>query len=384
LQEVGRRIGRKAVLIPTSDATAVFVDEYADVLGEQFLFPHRSRGLSRSLACKKEMYHLARALGIPTAETQFPTCRQDVAAFAQTATFPLLLKGNDTRRLAARAGAGGLGMYLVNNAAELLQKYDALEDPAAPNLMLQEYIPGGDDSVWMFNGYFDRQSDCVLGFTGQKLRQWPAHRGVTTLGICRHNATVADTTCRFMKEVGYRGILDIGYRWDAREGLYKVLDVNPRIGATFRLFVADNDMDVARALYLDLTGQPIAPGRQCEGRKWVVEDHELFSSYCARREDGLTFKDWIASYRGVKEGAYFACDDLRPLWGRFLEGVRKVWRRQSLGKEAEQVAGRQPIRTVSVNGHADPAGHAGAAVPSWLPGDSGGADGKTGLAVTNH
>src|SRR5262249_57649873 len=105
---------------------AVFGDEHGEVRGEHFLFPQRPRGLPRSLACKKEMYSLARALGIPTAETQFPTCRQDVAAFAQTATFPVLLKGNDTRRLAARAGAGGQGMYLVHNAAELLQKYDVL------------------------------------------------------------------------------------------------------------------------------------------------------------------------------------------------------------------------------------------------------------------
>jgi predicted ATP-grasp superfamily ATP-dependent carboligase len=364
LLEVGRRIGRKAVLIPTSDQTALFVDEYAEVLGEHYLFPQRPRGLSRSLASKMEMYYLARALGIPTAETQFPTCRQDVAAFAQTAAFPVLLKGNDTRRLAARAGAGGRGMYLVHDAAELLHKYDALEDPAAPNLMLQEYIPGGDDSVWMFNGYFDRKSDCVLGLTGQKLRQWPPHQGVTTLGICRHNATVEETTRRFMKAVGYRGILDIGYRFDARDGLYKVLDVNPRIGATFRLFVADNGMDVARALYLDLTGQPLDPGRPCEGRKWVVEDHDLFSAHCGRLEDGLTFKDWIASYRGVKEGAYFARDDLRPLWGRLLDGVRKVWRRQALGKEREPLAGRQPVQVPSANGHSDRAGHVGSVVPT--------------------
>jgi predicted ATP-grasp superfamily ATP-dependent carboligase len=236
----------------------------------------------------------------------------------------------------------------------------------------------------MFNGYFDRKSDCVLGFTGQKLRQWPPHQGVTTLGICRHNATVVDTTCRFMKAVGYRGVLDIGYRWDARDGLYKVLDVNPRIGATFRLFVADNGMDVARALYLDLTGQPIDPGRQCEGRKWVVEDHDLFSAYCCRRE-GLTFKDWIASYRGVEEGAYFARDDLLPLWGRLLEGVRKLWRRQSLGKESEQVAGRQPVQAASLNGHSAPAGHAGSPFrPGCQELDGGAADGKAGLAVTNR
>ena len=46
------------------------------------------------------------------------------------------------------------------------------------------------------------------------------------------------TTCDFMQAIGYHGILDIGYRRDQRDGSYKVLDVNPRIGCTFRLFAA--------------------------------------------------------------------------------------------------------------------------------------------------
>ena len=80
-----------------------------------------------------------------------------------------------------------------------------------------------------------------------------------------------DTTVRFMHELGYRGILDIGYRFDERDGEYKLLDVNPRIGATFRLFVGDDGMDVLRALYLDLTGQEVAattaPHRPPLGRR---------------------------------------------------------------------------------------------------------------------
>ncbi len=368
LLEIGRGVGRKALLIPTDDHAAVFVDEHAEALEERFIFPRRPGGLSRSLADKKEMYHLARALGIPTAATQFPTCRQDVMVFSQAATFPVLLKGIDTRVLAARPGAGGQGIFLVRNAAELLRMYDTLEDLAAPNLMLQEYIPGGDDSVWMFNGYFDSRSDCVLAFTGQKLRQWPAHKGVTTLGICRPNAVVEDTTRRFMKAVGYRGILDIGYRLDARDGLYKVLDVNPRIGATFRLFAADNGMDVARALYLDLTGQPIDPGRQCDGRKWVVEDMDLFSSYCLHREGGLSFKDWVASFRGVEEGAYFARDDLLPLGAMLFDNVRKGLHLALRGKAPKQAAGGPPVQPSGVDGFSGPALRAGSAVSAGLPG----------------
>src|SRR5216683_4807846 len=116
------------------------------------------------------------------------------------------------------------------------------------------------DTGWIFNGYFNRKSECLIGFTGKKIRQCPVHTGSTSLGICLANEEVENTTKRFMKSIGYRGILDIGYRYDARDGTFKVLDVNPRIGATFRLFVDANGMDVVRALYLDLTEQPVPSG----------------------------------------------------------------------------------------------------------------------------
>jgi predicted ATP-grasp superfamily ATP-dependent carboligase len=115
-----------------------------------------------------------------------------------------------------------------------------------------------------------------------------------------------------MKAIGYQGILDIGYRYDTRDRLYKVLDVNPRIGCTFRLLTATNGMDVARALYLDLTGRPVPPTQAAEGRKWLVEDFDLFSTFRSWCDHNLTMKDWMRSLRGVQEAACFALDDLLP------------------------------------------------------------------------
>ena len=103
--------------------------------------------------------------------------------------------------------------------------------------MIQEYILGGPEMVWMSNGYFDGSSSCLFGMTGKKLRQYPAFTGATSLGICVHNEMVAWQTRRLMSAIGYRGFLDIGYKFDARTGEHKHLDANPRIGATFRLFV---------------------------------------------------------------------------------------------------------------------------------------------------
>jgi D-aspartate ligase len=319
--------GTRPILIPTTDAATVFVADNSTYLREWFLFPDQSSALVRALSDKKEMYFLATKHRIPTPQAVFPTSRQDVLQFAERAAFPVMLKGIDGFRLWKRTGKK---MFIVSSKRELLETYEAAEDPEWANLMIQEYIPGGDDTVWMFNGYFNCKSECLVGFTGKKIRQSPVHTGSTSLGICLANEQVANTTKAFMKGIGYQGILDIGYRYDARDNSFKVLDVNPRIGQTFRLFADSNGMDVARALYLDLTGQPVPTATTSCGRKWIAEDYDLVSCYRYHREGQLTLKGWIHSLRGIHEAAYLAKDDLLPLLPlcliRGAELIRRVFR----------------------------------------------------------
>jgi D-aspartate ligase len=310
---VTHKLGARPILIPVGDSPSLFVFDHQQVLSEHFLFPMPPRELVHTLYDKKEMYFLAKKLGIPTPETAFPQCKQELAGFLDQAVFPVVLKGIDADRLQKRAK---VRMVIVGDKQELLEKYEALEDPEQPNLMLQEYIPGGEDSVWMFNGYFNDRSECLFGLTGKKIRQAPVYTGMTSLGICLKNDVVDRTTREFMKAVGYKGILDIGYRYDARDGQYKVLDINPRLGVSFRLFVASNGMDVARALYLDLTGQHVPSSMIQEGRKWVVEDKDFHSYRDYRRDGRITASQWLGSFRGVREGAYFAWDDPVPFLRR--------------------------------------------------------------------
>jgi len=327
MAEVRRKIGRHCILIPTTDRTARFVADHSRRLAEDFLFPQQPPGLVGALASKRDMFHLARRHDVPTPDAVFPQSRQDVLVFLERVRFPVMLKGIDGQRLWERTGKK---MFITKSKEELLILYDLAEDRDHPNLMLQEYIPGGDDTIWMFNGYFNTDSDCLVGFTGKKIRQCPIHTGSTSLGICLHNPAVDEITRRFMKAIGYRGVLDIGYRYDARDGLYKVLDANPRIGATFRLFVGENGMDVARALYLDLTDQEVIPTPIKEGRKWMVEDLDMVSSYRYFREGNLSLAEWIRSFRGVEEAAFISTDDPFPLGAMILsrsaEWVRRLLR----------------------------------------------------------
>jgi predicted ATP-grasp superfamily ATP-dependent carboligase len=156
------------------------------------------------------------------------------------------------------------------------------------------------------------------------LRNFPPYFGQASFAVCENNEDVEKMTMRFMTSIGYKGPLDLGFRYDARDGQYKVNDVNPRIGAMFRLFVGQNGMDVARALYQDMTGQPVTPSFTPEGRKWIVEDVDLFSSIRYYRDGKFNLKQWINSFRAIQETTFLSRDDPWPIVGACLLDTRRV------------------------------------------------------------
>ncbi len=351
LKDLAHKIGRRALLIPTSDIGAMFVAEHADRLADEYLFPRQAPALIRSLCSKREMYYLARKWNVPTPETSFPQSRGDVLDYLGHARFPILVK--PIYNLVP--GLKPWRMTVVNSREELLARYDSVEDPAHPNVMLQEYIPGGDEMTWTFNGYFDANSKCLVAFTGRKLRNFPAYFGQASLAVCVNNEHVRNMTIKFMENIGYVGPLDLGYRYDTRDGKYKVNDINPRVGAMFRVFVGENGIDVVRAEYQDLTGQAVTPSAAPEGRKWVVEDVDILSSIRYWRDGNLTLAQWMNSLRGVRELTFLAADDPLPLVAACIMDLRRGWRDRTGASKLKTHIGTKlspapPISDISI-GH---------------------------------
>jgi D-aspartate ligase len=167
----------------------------------------------------------------------------------------------------------------------------------------------------------------LISFTGKKLRQIPVNGGTTTLGECAGNDLLENMSINFLKAINYSGVIGIDYKYDDRDKLYKILDVNPRICANFRIFVGRNGMDVVRAFYLEKTAQEVPRDVQVEGRKWIVEDRDLLAAYANYKQGTLTPANWIKSLRGVKQGAWFALDDLVPFLMRIWHDLRRQLRR---------------------------------------------------------
>lgn len=309
LAELADRIGQRSVLIPTDDAAAIFLAEHGDPLRQFFQFAEPPRDLPRQLAGKYSMFQLCRQLDVPCAEATLVGAWDEALEFAAEVGYPLVAK------LAApwltRAGKVR-STTIVGDEDELAELYSRCGDAAVGGLMLQEFIPGGSGDDWFFHGYCDAASVCRPAFTGVKERSYPANAGLTSLGCCVENEALLRESAKLLEQLAFSGIVDLDFRWDARDRRYKLLDFNPRLGAQFRLFRDSAGVDVALASYLDLTGQEVPAGQQPVGRRFLVENYDPIAALRYWRRGELGLRSWASSMRGVDETAWFARDDLLP------------------------------------------------------------------------
>nr|WP_203729860.1 ATP-grasp domain-containing protein [Streptomyces sp. SID12501] len=332
LLRVGKRIGRPAVLVPTDEEAAVLIAERQKELGDAFVFPRVEAGLPRRLASKQGLHELCVEHGIPTPAASFPQSYDDIERFARTARFPVVAKNREAFVRRARPAVNGTTR--IGSREALLSL--ARDWGERPGVILQEYLPREEAEDWIVHAYFDADSNPRALFTGVKVRSWPPHAGMTANAYVVDNPELADLAARFIKQIGFTGIIDLDLRFDRRDGQYKLLDFNPRMGAQFRLFESESGVDVVRAMHLDLTGRTVPEGEQRAGHRYIVENIDL-PALLAYRRSGYTTPHAPTRASGT-ELAWLAGDDPLPFLTMLVRFVRpgakhlyQLWRTSRRG-----------------------------------------------------
>jgi D-aspartate ligase len=322
LDFVACRVGTPAVLIPTDDYAAVFMADHADVLRERFLLPKQSAALVREVSDKAALHERCLSLAVAVPRVTVITDRAALESFAATTELPIVVKRARPRLLAD--GRRATSTRVVHDRGELLRL-----DPCSDVLLLQEYLPPAHAEDWLFHAYCDENSDCLVAFTGRKLRSFPPGAGETAIGRAARNPVLEDQARTLLARLGYRGAVSMDYRLDRRSGSYLLLDLNPRVGAIFRLFHTEHGVDVIRAMHLDLTGRAVPDGTPVEGRVVVVEGYGLRSTWSQVRSRTLAARELWTALQATRELAWLTRDDLIPaLVALVRAAVRAVFGRR--------------------------------------------------------
>ena len=305
MSEIGKFIARPTIVIPMDDLSAVFVAENAASLAPWFIVPRVPPDLPHRLANKACLHALCAEIGIPSARTIFPHALEDVRAFAAETKFPVLVKGAEQWVPLKDMSSA----RLIQTPEQLFTFCENCNYEASRPLIVQEYIPGDD---WISHGYYNSPKNISVTFTGRKLRSYPSDAGSTALGLSIANEELRLVSEKLLHAVGYSGIIDMDWRKDERDGQYKLLDCNPRVGQNFRMFENTDGIDVVRAQHLDLSGRRVDNAAPVDGRLFSVESFYVLA--LLRRLPRGASKEDATKYLPAKsrERAWWSSDDPIP------------------------------------------------------------------------
>jgi predicted ATP-grasp superfamily ATP-dependent carboligase len=291
LVELGDALARPAPIFPTHDEWLNAIARGQEELGERFLYPFPPWEELARIQNKRAQLETAQAAGIDVPETGHPRSAAEALGFARELGFPVLVKPADPIEFKRRHKRQA---FRCKTEAELEEAYAQAE---AHEPMVQELIPGGDDALYTLGSYLDAAGTPLGVFSGRKLRQTPRLVGTCRVGEALWVQEVVDAGLRLLAAVGYRGLSQVEFKRDPRDGRYKLMEINPRLFQWHGLAAACG-VDLPRIAYEDLLGieRPAASmnGRR---RRWAI-------TFLAGESPALQRPPYV--------DAVFARDDLRP------------------------------------------------------------------------
>jgi len=297
LEDAARACAKRPVLLPTSDEWVVALDRVADRLRDRFRFAGFGDGLHTALTSKRTTFELAERHAFPMPRTAFVSSREQLLRFAATVNTRMLLKPEfpaDWRSGQAAQALGGRKVAVAESGAELVAAYDAVRQWTT-DLIVQEVIPGPDENLIYWCG-FVRDDGRVAGrIVGRKIRLLPVHYGSASFVQLIDTPAVEDQCEAFLRALGYRGLCGIELKIDPRDGVAKLIEVNPRYGLWEDIGIPAG-IDLADEAVAALLGREPAPRRARRfAQKWVHLGRDLRALDQYRAEGALGLGAWLRS-----------------------------------------------------------------------------------------
>lgn len=297
---------RGSVILTCNDEAVQFVALNHERLSEHYILEKNRPELQLELLDKQRTLIMAKAAGL---EVPWHSSACDLSdEEADQASFPVLVKPIHShlyREVFEKK------LSLANTPDELKRHLREVRD-AGLHVMLCELIPGEDDRLCSYYTYIDEDGNCLFDFTKKVIRRTPKQFGWGCYHATEWLPDVAEAGRHFFTSIGYRGLANIEFKRDPRDGKLKVMESNPRFTAAHKLLIASG-MDTARIVYDLLCGnEPVIPDSFTEGKRLLYPYQDFVECLQRRSRGEMTFGQWLTSVAGAQEFPQFEWSDPLP------------------------------------------------------------------------
>lgn len=167
--------------------------------------------------------------------------------------------------------------------------------------LIQEYIPQ-TDLQYKAELFIDKNGDVKSACVFSKVRWYPIGGGSSTLNETVERPDIVESCTKLLKNIGWRGYADIDLIQDPRDGVAKIMEINPRITGSVKICYASG-INFSEQILQDYLDVPVTPYMDYEKGKYLRYLHT----------DILWF---------LKSKDRFHC---KPSWFDFRNSVDQIW-----------------------------------------------------------
>lgn len=335
----------RAVLMPCSDHRVSEVASLPAPLRERFPAVVPAASTLARFVDKGHFAQLLQSTGTPhpfSAQLPHAEALNDVpdAVFADA-----ILKPRDSQSFMQRYGVKALRVRTRRAAAEQLARVHG--DGFA--VILQEYVPGPATNHFFIDGFIDRHGTLRAVFVRRRLRMYPLDFGNSTalVSVAPDAARPAvDALTALLAGVGYVGIFSAEFKRDARDGMFRILEVNARPW-WYVDFAARCGVDVCRMAYDGALGRAVPTLRRYQtGRTLVFPYYDRLAVEALHARGKLSFGRGLGSWVGAMQPVFQWQDPAPGIYATLTKAagfVRRRLRRSAASPLPRRVARSQPV-----------------------------------------
>lgn len=199
-----------------------------------FIVPYIDFDLLDDITQKRRFYELCEELDIPYPRTWYFDCGSGPDELpVDSFPYPLIAKPSNSAQFQEATIEGWRKIYEIETPEELAQVWRSIRVSDYNNeLVLQDFIPGGDDAIRTLTTFSDATGDMRVVSGGVVCLQ---DHDPTALGnpVCimgEREEEIIACAKRFLTRTGYRGFANFDIKFDERDGSFRFFEVNTRAG----------------------------------------------------------------------------------------------------------------------------------------------------------
>jgi D-aspartate ligase len=256
-----RGLGR-VVVFPTHDEALNAVARH--LTGLNVLAPFPAWDVLEQVQSKRSQLEHAVSAGVDVPQTRYPSSAVEAREAAAEIGLPVLVKPERPVGFKQRFRRQA---FRCESLSEVEDAYGRAEQFGP---MVQELVPGGDDALFTVGSYISRDGRPLGVFCGRKLRQTPPGIGTCRVGEAVWVQETVDAALALLRAFGYFGLSQVEFKHDARDGRFKLMEINPRLWQWHGLASACS-VDLPLIAYADLTGHALPVFEMNGGgKRWAI------------------------------------------------------------------------------------------------------------------